>query len=228
MLKATVGSRAKRREGMSLRHKLTLGSLIAFSIFISIPIIHHRKEILDDIFLHLASETVGIMITVAIIDKLLDRERERRDGVSRHSCRFLCQIDHAVWVWQGGDRALNIDELLILLAQVDNSDPLPEFTERLFLRIAYEADETLKLMVMGDSSLISPDLQNGLEAMARVVMLHDQGELTPKHLAMEVEDAVQNFAKTITLSYPSIRKRPGKECSEDNQKRRFERWGSAI
>jgi hypothetical protein len=51
-----------------------------------------------------------IALTVAGVEWLLERRR-KRDEIEQVSTRALMDIDHAMWVWQGGRREFDLVEL---------------------------------------------------------------------------------------------------------------------
>jgi len=55
--------------------------------------------------MNLGTEIVGITLTVAIVEALLEK-RARSDEARRIAWNVMHDIDHAVWVWQGGGRSL--------------------------------------------------------------------------------------------------------------------------
>jgi hypothetical protein len=203
---------------MSLRNKLVVGAFIAVALFIIVPFMPQHKGEVDDLFMNLASEMLGIIITVAIIDQLLDQEG-KRDSERRLAWHFLNSVDHAVWIWQGGARGLNLGELSYLLTRVEDSDPLPDFTENRFLNIGGEAGATLR--EFSASKDIGQSFQSGLEALSRIVILHDRNELTAKHLAVELSDAVRLLVGVLPIEISMPRTPPTKNCSVRSQMRRF-------
>jgi hypothetical protein len=67
-----------------------------------------------DLLVDLASEVIGIGITVAAIDYVFQKSEERKRFSKEArviAFRALHRLDHAVWVWQGGFRELYLDEL---------------------------------------------------------------------------------------------------------------------
>lgn len=81
-----------------------------------------------DVFLNVGTELAGIVITVAIVDWLLERQR-RRAECKTIAWRALHELDYAVWVWQGGAREFDVAELDWLLEHAAEDDPLPHFTQ---------------------------------------------------------------------------------------------------
>jgi hypothetical protein len=203
---------------MSLRTKLIIGAFIALGLFIAVPFLDGHKGNLDDLFMNLASEIMGIIFTVAIIDQMLEHER-RLDDERRRAWHFLRAIDHAVWIWQGGSRGLNLGELIALLDQIKETDPLPQFTENRFVNIGCEAEANLRELRAFRG--VGESLRSGLEALARIVTLHDAKELTANQLAMEVKETVAYLVKAVPIEVSKPRIPPVKNCLEESQRGRF-------
>lgn len=98
----------------------------------------------SDLTLNLGSEVFGIALTVAIVDWMIERSKLREEA-QRIAWAMLHDIDHAVWVWQGGRREFHLDELMALLDMVEDSDPVPPFTQNLFGNLGVRASDTLRL-----------------------------------------------------------------------------------
>lgn len=96
-----------------------------------------------EILAHLGTESVGIAVTVGFVDYLLERNR-RRETSKSIAWEALQQLDHAVWVWQGGSRRFDEGELLALISLIAVDDPLPYFTQNLFLRLGGSAQTALR------------------------------------------------------------------------------------
>src|SRR5262249_52327422 len=93
--------------------------------------------------LNLGTEILGITLTVAIVEALLEK-RAKADEARRISWNVLHDIDHAVWVWQGGGREFDIAELQTLLNQISDNDPLPPFTQNLLLTLGSRSENTIR------------------------------------------------------------------------------------
>jgi hypothetical protein len=91
------------------------------------------------VLLNLATEIIGIGITVALVEWLFER-RKNVDEAKKLAWRVLHNVDHAVWVWQGGNRDLAVDELLGLISAITDDDPILPFTGNLLMRIGSAAE----------------------------------------------------------------------------------------
>lgn len=97
-----------------------------------------------DLTLNLGSEIIGIALTVAIVDFLIERNRLREEA-RRTAWSILHDIDHVVWVWQGGRREFHLDEMLALLDMVTDRDPIPVFTRNLMANLGVRSRDVLRL-----------------------------------------------------------------------------------
>ena len=86
------------------------------------------------LFINLGTEIIGIVITVAVVEWFFERRRLLTRG-RQLAWDSLHATQTAVWVWQGGPREMETDELLGVLNAVHEDDPLPDFTEGLFLNV---------------------------------------------------------------------------------------------
>lgn len=151
--------------------------LLIASVFIMIGIIMIIKAITpwegnsrEDLLLNLGTEIVGIAITVAIVDLLMQRQRLMEEA-KKISWRALHEVDYAVWVWQGGIRRFDIGELIGLISTIREDDPLPQFTQNLLLRIGSSAENTIR--VNADVLKTSKKLKAGLSQLGRLSSIRD-------------------------------------------------------
>jgi len=110
------------------------------------------------LLLNLGSELIGIFLTVFLIDELNER-RERRleamrnrqteqraseEEIKRLALDLLRDIDFAAWAWLGGRRRFHAGELLGLLRNATDADPLPFFIRNEIRDIGIQAAEWLE------------------------------------------------------------------------------------
>lgn len=127
-----------------------------------------------DFLLNLGTEIVGIVLTVAIVEYLFERRRLLEEG-KRIAWAALHELDHAVWVWQGGAREFDADEMKALLEMAGQDDPLPTFTQNLFLCIGSTADDTLR--TRPDIMRVLPTLKSGLQKLRGLAEMRDHPEV---------------------------------------------------
>lgn len=121
---------------------LLLGAVAV--VFIAITWALDATTQLAGLTLNLGSEIIGIALTVAIVDFLIERNRLREEA-RRMAWSILHDIDHVVWVWQGGRREFHLDEMLALLDMVTDRDPIPVFTRNLMANLGVRARDNLRL-----------------------------------------------------------------------------------
>lgn len=151
----------------------------------------------EDLLLNLGTEFIGIVVTVLIVDRLLDRQ-QRKQRATRIAWEALHEIDHAVWVWQGGSKEFNVSETLGLLGLARENDPLPDFTQNLLLGIAGRADNTIRL----EPGILrsSKRLEAGLRSLTGLSTLRDQPEKpSVRGLAELLTGAIQDFSSLLVV-----------------------------
>lgn len=122
------------------------------------------------ILTNLGTELVGIVITVAVVEWFFERRRHQTRG-RQLAWDALHAVEHAVWVWQGGPREMDTDEVLGILNAVGEEDPLPDFTEGLFLNIGTRSRRLLN----NDPEAVTAvrGFVDGLEHLARLSAVRD-------------------------------------------------------
>jgi len=123
---------------------LTLGLTALAAIMVIVTYAAGTGETWPGLTLNLGSEIFGLAMTVAIVDWLIERNKLREEA-QRIAWATLHEIDHAVWVWQGGRREFHLNELASVLTLVEEDDPLPPFTQSLLADLGVQASGTLRL-----------------------------------------------------------------------------------
>jgi hypothetical protein len=172
------------------------------------------------LMINLGTELFGIVITVAVVEWFFERRRLQNRG-RQLAWDALHAVEHAVWVWQGGPREMDTDEVLGVLAAVGAEDPLPDFSEGLFLNIGTRSRRLLN----NDPEAVAavPGFMNGLEHLARLSAMRDGTEVMPsRKLADILEDGTRDLAKA--LGKPTERHLASliryRDPSEESQERR--------
>lgn len=148
--------------------------------------------------MNLATEIMGIALTVAIVDWFFERRRAATRG-RQLAWDTLHSVEHTVWVWQGGPRQMETEEILGLLSSVREDDPLPEFTETLLLAIGTRAKQALKNDPQAVKAL--PGLKDAFEALARLASIRDGLEHDPPRKVAEImSSGVSHLALVLSLS----------------------------
>jgi hypothetical protein len=157
---------------MNTRTALAIGCTAAAAVMLAAGVLlsDDRPSELVGLLGNLGAEIVGLALTVAIIDWLLERKR-LNEAVQQMSWRMLHDLDHAFWVWQGGRREFHLDELMALLDMADRNDPLPKFTEELFINLGIRSSDNLRLQ----PKLIAHDrrLRAALKSLAGLAQIRE-------------------------------------------------------
>lgn len=110
---------------------------------------------------NVGTEFIGILFTVLIIDWMYERRTAAADRRSI-ALSILQKLDHAIWVWQGDRRGFNLDELYTRAQMALQDDPLPSYTQNLFMRLGSHCVSHLNLKggEIGSSTLLADALKN--------------------------------------------------------------------
>src|SRR5690606_4674157 len=103
-----------------------------------------------------------------------------------------------VWIWQGGPRELETDELLAIVHAVGDHDPVPDFTENLFFNIGTRSKQVLHRDLKTVEAL--PGLLPALEHFARLNAIREgKTPMGPAKIAAILEDGIKALAKVLQL-----------------------------
>ncbi len=119
-----------------------LGGVALVTAGVSVMI--QGRSALVELLPNMAAEFVGLALTVALVDWLIERAK-MGDEAQRMAWSTLHDIDHVVWVWQGGRREFHLDEMCALLEMVQESDPIAETTQELLANLGVRASDNLRL-----------------------------------------------------------------------------------
>lgn len=150
---------------------------------------------LPDLYLNLGSELFGIIVTVGLIDKAIERRRNQ-DEIRRRVLQFIHWLDHTIWVWRGRAVGLNVGERLAQLCGVKDTDPISFNTENLLLNIASEAAWDLQ----SENTIASNDLlREGLQELKKLLSIRDDENtrLKPTQIATCAKIAFEKFSKFL-------------------------------
>ena len=123
---------------------LTIGLCAAAAVMLLVGLAAEGWSSWPSLFGNLGSEIIGSAFTVAIVDWLIERKR-MREQAQEFAWRLLHDVDHALWVWQGGRREFHLDEMVSLLGLAKPSDPFPPTTEDLFINLGVRAGDMIRL-----------------------------------------------------------------------------------
>lgn len=147
------------------------------------------------LFINLGTEIVGIVITVAVVEWFFERRRLQTRG-RQLAWDTLHAAQSAVWVWQGGPREMETDEVLGILRAVGEEDSVPDFTEGLFLSIGTRSRRLLN----NDPEAVAavPGFMTALEHLARFSAIRDgKNPMSPRKIADIAEEGVMALAKAL-------------------------------
>lgn len=178
-----------------LRALVTGGFLLLAVGILSISFVFGVDTSVGNLLINLGTEIIGIVITVAVVEWFFERRRLQNRG-KQQAWDSLHAVEHAIWVWQGGPREMDTDEVLGVLNAVGASDPIPDFTESLFLNIGTRSRRLLN----NDPTAVSamPGFMDGLEHLARLSSLRDgKDPIPPQKLADILEMGTTAVAKAL-------------------------------
>lgn len=147
------------------------------------------------LLINLGTEIVGIVITVAVVEWFFERRRALERG-RQVAWSAVHAIEHVVWVWQGGPREVDTDQLLGILKAVRETDPLPDFTQNLLLSLGTRSKHTLH----NDQAALEalPGLMTAFEELARLNAIREGGKVTPSRKVADILEAgTVNLARVL-------------------------------
>lgn len=153
-----------------LRALVTGGFLVAAGFVLWMAFVMGPDSSAGNLFTNLGTEIIGIVITVAFVEWLFERRRLQNRG-RQLAWDALHAVEQAVWVWQGGPRQMDTDEVLGILSAVGEDDPMPDFTEGMLLSLGTRSRRLLD----NDPDAVAavPGFMNGLEHLARLSAIRD-------------------------------------------------------
>lgn len=125
-----------------------------------------------DLLVNLGAEILGIVITLAIVDWLLDRRR-RQARAREIAWSVLHSIERVVWIWQGGSRRPEGDELMGLINGIEQDrGTLEPITRTLLVNLGTHARELLNREQVSIRTL--PKLQEALRELTGLSSLAEK------------------------------------------------------
>lgn len=143
----------------------------------------------------LGTEMFGILVTIALVDWVMERRR-KQDRARELAWGVLAEVQHAMWVWQGGARQQGSGELLGLISGIKGANEMEPFTEGLFLSVAFHAQSTLQTEPSALKSLSGLlDVFEGIKQLISIQNLKPQAKV---RVAVEVlSEAVEGLARVL-------------------------------
>ncbi|MEK9500746.1 hypothetical protein [Gaopeijia maritima] len=148
-----------------------------------------------NLLINLGTEIMGIVITVAVVEWFFERRRNAERG-KQVAWSALHAVEHVVWVWQGGPRQVETDQILGILRSVSSTDPLPDFTQNLLLGLGARSKQTLH----NDQAALEAHagLMTAFEELARLNAIREGGRvLAPRTVADVLEEGVKRLARVL-------------------------------
>jgi hypothetical protein len=163
-----------------------------------------------------AIEAIGILITVGFVDLLLERDR-RHERAKTLAWNVIHATDHAVWVWQGGSRRLDLGELVSLIDLVDDRDPRPVSTENLLLQLG---DTCQNILQTQDPAVASGSIfAEGFEALAHLSYFRDSptSPVANHEIQRHLKEGISNLlvAVGVKVEVASMRNSRNVETTRD-------------
>lgn len=152
-----------------------------------------------DFALNAGTELLGIAITIGFVQYLFDMMQQRIDLESL-AWDVLFDTDYAIWVWQGGERVFNMEELLYLIDKISPTDPFPATTQNVILALGNKASNLLKTK----KNIISKNdkLAEVMEELTQLARLRDKGVVKPlPEIAKIFQNSVLMFAEILDIKY---------------------------
>ncbi len=182
----------------------------------------------SELMMGLATEVFGIIVTLAVVDWMLERRR-RQERARDLGWATLHSVERAVWVWQGGPRRVTTDELLGIVQGIDTSDDLQPFARSLLAAVGTRSLEIL------DREAASVGTVEGLAAaLQELSSLHSlSNERASVSIALIIEVlqyGIQRLARVLGLSSQAM---PSaligqRNAAADAQEERYERLRSGL
>ncbi len=149
----------------------------------------------QSLLINLGTEIIGIVITVAVVEWFFER-RKNLERARQVAWSAMHAVEHSVWVWQGGPREIESDQLLGMLRSVQEDAALPDFTQNLFLSLGTRSKHALH----NDQSALAsmPGLMLAFEELSRLNAIREGGRVKPpQKVASILEEGVINLAKVL-------------------------------
>ena len=153
-----------------LRITLIGGFLSVAAVILWVSFIFGVETSTGTLLINLGTEIVGIVITVAVVEWFFERRRLQTRG-RQLAWDALHAVEHAVWVWQGGPREMDTDEVRGILNSVGG---------RTRCRTSRKGSSSTSARGPGACSTTTrtrstavPGFMNGLEHLARLSAIRD-------------------------------------------------------
>lgn len=151
---------------------------------------------------NLGTGFVGTALTVLIVDWLYER-RTSQESCKSIAMSVLQELDHAVWVWQGDGRGFDINELYSRIHQAEEDDPIPAYTQNLFMRLGSRCVGHLNLKK--NDLILQPNLAETLKDLSRLELIRDVNRnFDFQQFKSILTIAVEGLSEACGIDHPKI------------------------
>lgn len=165
------------------------------STLITLSTLPLGSEAIREIFGNVGTEIFGILVTIALVDWVLEKRR-RQDRGRELAWGVLHSIEHAVWVWQGGPRHMGTNELLGIISGIDRKAPCQPFTAGLIQNVGLQSRSILQREPSAVKSL--PGLEGSLRDLMSLATIRDLPDSTRIRTVAEIlEASVTGLARVL-------------------------------
>lgn len=119
---------------------------------------------------NLGTGFIGTALTVLIVDWMYER-RTSQEHCRTIALSVLQELDHAIWVWQGDSRGFDVHELYTRIQGAEESDPIPHYTQNLFMRLGSRCVSHLNLKAQ--DLMFEPKLVATLKQLSKLELIRD-------------------------------------------------------
>lgn len=182
----------------------------------------------SELLMGLATEVFGIIVTLAVVDWMLERRR-RQERARDLAWASLHSVERAVWVWQGGPRRVTTDELLGIIQGIDPDDDIQPLARSLLAAVGTRSLEILDREAASVETM--PGLADALRELSSLHSLSNQQASVSLALITEVlVYAIQRLAWVLGLPSQAM---PSaligqRDAAADAQNERYERLRSGL
>lgn len=178
-----------------LRALVTGGFLVLAAIVLWSSFLFGPDTSTGNLLINLGTEMIGIVLTVAVVEWFFERRRQQNHG-RQLALDTLHALEQAVWVWQGGPREMDTDEVRGVLNAVGRDDPLPDFTESLFLNLGTRSRRLLNNEPAAVASV--PGFMDSLEHLSRLSSIRDgKSPMPAQKLGDILDEATASLARAL-------------------------------
>jgi hypothetical protein len=175
---------------------LVSGSLI----FTAFHVDHDAPQF--ELLINLGTEIFGILLVLAVVDWMLER-RKLQERAKELAWATLHAVERSLWVWQGGPRRLQSDELLGIIKGIHPEDHMQPYTRALLVSVGEHSREALTREPSAIKLL--PGLKTALEELTTLASLSEKRSSVSIRMVQEVlESGVEKLARVLGKATQAI------------------------